>query len=121
MEIRRPILKPYDKDKFELVEEYQYKDITVPIGFKTNGANVPRIFWSIFPPNSPEYLSAIILHDYLCDIAKTQKDYKYADNKLKEVMTALGANRFTRQCFYLSCRAYHKIKYKGLKDVDNNI
>lgn len=69
MEIRRPILKPYDKDKFELVEEYQYKDIIVPASYKTNGANVPRVFWSIFPPNSPEYLSAIVVHDWLCEQA----------------------------------------------------
>ena len=86
-EIKRPVLKPYSKDKFELVESYSVtmpifkseliEEITVevPKGYKTNGANIPRIFWSIFPPNSPEYLSAVIAHDYLCD----KSSYKLAD------------------------------------------
>ncbi|MBE3607066.1 DUF1353 domain-containing protein [Campylobacter sp. RM13119] len=107
-EIRRPVLKPYDKDKFELVEDYAYGDIMVPKGYKTDGANVPRIFWSIFPPNSPEYLSAIVIHDYLCD----RKEYFLADRMLKRMMKALGVAEWKIWCFYTACRLYHKIKYK---------
>ncbi|WP_169780208.1 DUF1353 domain-containing protein [Campylobacter curvus] len=107
MEIKRPILKPFSKDKFELVQEYQYKDIIVPIGFKTNGANVPRIFWSIFPPNSPEYLSAILVHDYLCE----QREFRKADETLREMMSELGCSKLKVWIFYTACRIYHKIKY----------
>lgn len=107
MEIRRPILKPYDKDKFELVHEYEYKDIIVPASYKTNGANVPRVFWSIFPPNSPEYLSATLVHDYLCE----QKEFKKADEYLKEMMVELGCSKLKVWIFYTACRIYHKIKY----------
>lgn len=108
MEIKRPILKPFDKDKFELVEAYQYKNILVPKGYKTNGANIPRLFWCIFAPNSPEYLSAVILHDYLCDKEK----YILADNILFDAMSALGVKKWKIYLFYYSCRIYHKIKYK---------
>ena len=107
MEIRRPILKPYDKDKFELVGEYRYKEIIVPTGYKTNGANLPRIFWSIFPPNSPEYLSAALVHDFLCE----QREFKKADEILREMMAGLGCSKFKIYAFYFSCRIYHKIKY----------
>ncbi|QCD44123.1 DUF1353 domain-containing protein [Campylobacter mucosalis] len=108
MSIHNPILKPFSKDKFELVEEYRYQDIIVPVGYKTNGANIPRIFWSVYPPNSPEYLSAILVHDYLCDLEK----YELADEILKEMMTELGCSRLKVSIFYLCCRVYHKLRYR---------
>ena len=49
--VNRPILKPVGKYQFELVENYRYRDIVIPKGYITDGASVPRIFWSIFPPN----------------------------------------------------------------------
>ena len=106
-DIRRPILKPFSKDKFELVEDYHYSNVIVPKGYKTNGANVPRILWSIFPPNSPEYLSAVVVHDYLCD----KSSYKLADELLKEMMSELGVAKWKILLFYYSVRAYHIIKY----------
>lgn len=113
--MNRVILKPFLKDRFELVEDYLYKDITVPKGYQTNGANIPRIFWSIFPPNSPEYISAVVMHDYLCDNAKSKADYKYADKMLYEMMIALEVSKWKCTVFYLACRAYHKIRYWGLR------
>lgn len=106
-EIRRPILKPFSKDRFELVEDYRYGDVIVPKGYKTNGANVPRILWSIFPPNSPEYLSAVVAHDYLCD----KGFYKLADETLKEIMSELGVAKWKIRCFYTACKAWHKLRY----------
>ena len=106
-EIRRPILKPYSKDRFELCEDYRYGNIIVPKGYKTNGANVPRILWGIFPPNSPEYLSAVVVHDYLCD----KSSYKLADEILKEMMSELGVAKWKIYCFYYACRVWHLIKY----------
>ena len=119
-EVKRPVLKPYSKDRFELVEPYSVtmpifkselvEEITVevPKGYKTNGANVPRIFWSIFPPNSPEYLSAVLAHDYLYD----KGFYKLADETLKEMMSELGVAKWKIYCFYMACRIWHKIKYR---------
>lgn len=106
-EIKRPILKPFSKDKFELVEDYRYGNVIVPKGYKTNGANVPRLFWSIFPPNSPEYLSAAIAHDYLCD----KGFYKLADETLREMMSELGVAKWKIYCFYTACRVWHKLRY----------
>ncbi|MBR8464266.1 DUF1353 domain-containing protein [Campylobacter sp. faydin G-24] len=107
VKISRPLLKPFDKDKFELVQIYTYKDITIPAGYKTNGANIPRIFWSVLPPNSPEYLSAVIVHDYLCD----KEEYKKADEILKQMMIALEVTKWKVYAFYYGCRIYHRIKY----------
>ena len=118
-EIRRPILKPYSKDRFELVEPYSVtmpifksesvEEITVevPKGYKTNGANIPRIFWSIFPPNSPEYLSAVVVHDYLCEL----KLYALADEALRHIMANLVVAKWKIYCFYYACRVWHKLRY----------
>ena len=127
IKIRRPTLKPFSKDKFELVEPYKYKDIKIPVGYKTNGANIPRIFWFIFPPNSPEYLSAIVVHDWLCEQAAKLggadehparvfaagqfEAFKKADEILREMMTGLGCSKFKIYAFYVSCRIYHILKY----------
>ncbi|WP_141093174.1 DUF1353 domain-containing protein, partial [Campylobacter hyointestinalis] len=73
------------------------------------------VFWSIFPPNSPEYISAVVMHDWLCDNAKSKADYKYADKMLYEMMIALEVSKWKCKVFYLACRVWHKIRYWGLR------
>ncbi|MBZ7981948.1 DUF1353 domain-containing protein [Campylobacter sp. RM12640] len=119
----RVVLKPFDKDKFELIENYSYECgfgvVDIPTGYKTNGANIPRVFWSIYPPNSPEYLSAVVVHDFLCDKAykndKNYDDFILADNIFFIALKELGVDRFKSALFYLSCKSYHFMKYKFLR------
>ncbi|CUU77311.1 Protein of uncharacterised function (DUF1353) [Campylobacter hyointestinalis subsp. hyointestinalis] len=119
IEIRRPVLKPYSKDRFVVVRSYQtdvplsgdeIHTIKIPAGYMTNGADIPRVFWSIFPPNSPEYLSAVVVHDFLCDRARKKEDFRQADEIFYEMMIALEVSKWKCRVFYLACRAYHKIK-----------
>jgi hypothetical protein len=42
-----------------------FVEITVPEGFETDLASVPRLFWSIIPPFG-KYNRAAIIHDYMC-------------------------------------------------------
>ena len=63
------ILKPVGEHYFELVKDFKvdvlgYK-ITVPKGFRSDLASVPRIFWPIIPRHG-RYTIAAIVHDYLC-------------------------------------------------------
>lgn len=115
IEIRRPVLKPYSKDRFELVENYSYKTLSIPKGYQTNGANIPRVFWSLFPPNSPEYLSAVVAHDFLCDRARKKEDFRQADEIFYEMLKELGVSKIKAITFYLSVRLYHKIRHCGLR------
>lgn len=39
--------------------------ITVPEGFRTDLASVPRLLHPLFPPDG-EYAEAAVIHDYLC-------------------------------------------------------
>ena len=68
-----PILIPTSSNTFTLLENYNYKEIIVPRGYETNGADVPRIFWSIIPPFKPKYLPAVVVHDYLCSLKQYEK------------------------------------------------
>lgn len=105
----RVVVQPIGKDKFRVYKDFKCYGYTVPKGFVTNGANIPRIFWSLFPPNSPEYLSAVVLHDYMC--AKNGVfTYKEADAMLYRAMIDIGVSKWKAKLFYTCCKYYHKFK-----------
>ena len=89
-----------------VIRNYYIHNITIPAGFKTNGANVPRIFWSIIPPFKPKYEPAYIVHDYLCNLER----YKYADEKFKDILLEIEDSIITR-AMVLAVTLYHRIKY----------
>ncbi len=50
---------------FTLREELSYGGLTVPAGFESDGASVPRFFWRIvFPPGDNRALRAAFLHEW---------------------------------------------------------
>lgn len=84
------IVSPLPNHKYMVKSDYRYKDVLVPVGFVTNGADVPRLFWSFYPPNRSDYLPAVLVHDYLCSI----EEYEKADKYFKEILEALEINKF---------------------------
>lgn len=122
-EIKRVLLKPITKDKWELMSDYFYEcgfaKVEIKKGFISNGANIPRFLWSFYPPNSPEYISASVIHDFLCDKAyqnnKSYEDFILADKVFFIALKELGVDRFKSALFYLSCKTYHYLKYKLLR------
>ena len=51
---------------FMLLEPLFWGGISVPAGFESDGASVPRFFWRlVFPPGDSQALRAAILHDYI--------------------------------------------------------
>lgn len=107
--MKRVVIKPYSKDRYEVAENYIYDDIVIPKGYKTNGADIPRIFWSIFPPNSPEYMSAVVVHDYMCDNDKLFSK-EYADNVFKKALQELEVNPIKVWIFYNVVKYAHKLE-----------
>ncbi|MDE1465311.1 DUF1353 domain-containing protein [Spartinivicinus poritis] len=98
-----------NKRKWVLTEELkyysaQYQTITVPAGFTTDLASIPRLLWSVFPPDGP-YLEAAVLHDYLyskqpaLDISRKQ-----ADKVFLKAMRALGVPGWKRYSIYYGVR-----------------
>jgi len=87
---RDVIISPLPENRYILIEKYKYRDVVVPVGFVTNGADIPRAFWSFYPPNRSDYLPAVIVHDYLCSIG----EYEKADRYFREILVALGISDF---------------------------
>lgn len=114
MSLKRTIIKPYDKDKFELVEDYEFTlpsfKAIIPRGFISDGASIPRIFWSLYPPYKSEYFTACIIHDFYCQKARNRQDYKNADKALKEAMEDLQIDKTTITIFYNACYVFHTCK-----------
>ena len=116
------IISPHiDGKHWKLIEKFRYrvgnmesKDIiSVPAGFVTDFASVPRIFWSIFPPWGG-YGKATILHDYLYLEKKRTK--KESDLIFLEAMEVLEVRKLKRKIMYLAvrifgCRSWNKKKF----------
>jgi hypothetical protein len=54
-------------------QERQFEAVNVPIGFVTDFASIPRVFWSLLPPDGA-YTYPAILHDYLYWVQTRPRD-----------------------------------------------
>ncbi|EAH9843942.1 DUF1353 domain-containing protein [Campylobacter upsaliensis] len=130
MSLKRVVVKPYDRYKFEVWEDFNYQielkenefiSGVVPKGYTTDGASIPRIFWSLYPPYKSEYFSACVLHDYLCSRAmhetSIKEAYKRADLAFYKHLRLLNVNFATCFIFYHWVDKFHKLKcyFKGYK------
>lgn len=77
--------------------------ITVPVGFDTDFASIPRIFWGILPPNG-RYGKAAVVHDYCYRTACY--DRKTSDVIFLEGMCVLGVGELTKAIIYYAVRLF---------------
>ena len=91
-----------------VLEEYTYRDVTLKVGYESNGASIPRIFWTLYPPFYPDYKTASFVHDHLCKLDQ----YEKADRYFYELLTKTGVNKTTRRHLYKSVRLWHYVAYK---------
>lgn len=70
--------------------EWQDRRLTVPAGFKSDGASVPRAFWRVvFPSSDTTALRAAFVHDYIyrthpLDWTKEDADNLFFDFLVKD-------------------------------------
>ncbi len=86
---------------FELIHAIRFessagKVITVPAGYRTDFASVPRFFHRIVSPVG-RHGKAAIVHDWLCDESPKTTDYWQAAEIFDEAMEALGVSRLRRK------------------------
>ena len=79
--------------------------VTVPQGYVTDFASVPRFFWRVFPPTG-KYTRSAVVHDYLCDI---RIDQPLADAIFLAAMKQDGVKLWRRTTIYYAVRAYQTI------------
>lgn len=73
--------------------------IDVPVGFKTDFASIPRLFWLFLPPDG-QYTQAAVLHDFLC-VSKRYSKLRTSEI-FHEAMRVLGVGRRTARLMFLA-------------------
>jgi hypothetical protein len=77
--------------------------ITVPAGFKTNFASVPRIFWPILSPID-DHGKAAVIHDYC--YAKGLYNRRISDKIFREGLRVLNVKSWKVFCMYYGLRMF---------------
>jgi hypothetical protein len=104
---------------FYIGEVKDQRYVLIPKGYVTDGASVPRIFWSIFPPWGV-YGQAAIVHDYLCDFRKLTRNgdkgvydmtQKEIDDIFYDAMKVAGTPLWKRVLIHRAVRLYHNLGF----------
>ncbi len=95
--------------------------ITVPKGFQTDFASVPRLFWMIIPPDG-KYTQAAVVHDFLYH--KHLHSRYVSDRIFLEAMTVLEVPKWKRLVMYRAVRIFGgfvwETRKKGKKNEKSN-
>lgn len=100
-----------------LVYSGKWEDFTVPPGFRTDFASVPRAFWATHPPYG-RHTKAAVLHDWLyrekpvtrrTGLPITRKD---ADGIFERTMRELGTAWWRRKTMWAAVRLFGWIGFR---------
>lgn len=92
---------------FRLLEPLQYGALTVPAGFESDGASVPRFFWRlVFPPGDADALRAAILHDYIYREHPAGWDRSAADRLFRDVLLIDGVPGWRSRLAWAAVRIF---------------
>jgi hypothetical protein len=89
----------------------------VPKNFKTNLASIPRVLWSLIPPQFTSFVAPAILHDFLYN-CPGNLNRRYADEVLYSALRAEGVSPLTAVKFYLAVRWFGAINFQGGRDCN---
>ena len=89
--------------------------VKVPKGFITDLASIPRVFWSIFPPDG-NYTQAAVLHDYLYQMNLFIR--KECDGIFLQAMKILKVPLWKRSVMYSALRMFGWICWEKRRDED---
>ena len=104
-----PAIQPTSNNKFVLLEEYRYRAVKIPVGYETNGADIPRMFWWFIPPFKPKFLPAVLVHDFLIEKATNRIDICIANEYFEEILLTIE-NSFKTRVMVRAVKLYWKIK-----------
>jgi hypothetical protein len=104
---------------WKLLEEFRYKSdtlsrvVTVPLGYVTDLASVPRVMRWLVPVANAKNRKAAVVHDWLC--SKEVQDsmgisQRQADEVFREALTASGVSFIGRWGMWLPVRSFQSIK-----------
>jgi hypothetical protein len=95
-------------DKWRLISNWTiYLDgmeWTVPKGYITDLASIPRLFWRMFPRGYGPSRRAAIFHDWCYSHGHRWCSKEYADEALRSIMIEDGAPEWAAWCFHRAVR-----------------
>ena len=101
--------------RWRLVEDFGYESragrvLTVPAGFETDFASVPRLLWPILPLSDAVYDKAAVLHDYAVRNRK-RLGYSLMDchQLFREVLLFSGTGRVKTAVMYAAVVCFNWI------------
>ncbi len=110
---------------YEIREPFSYRSsvlyghiVTVPAGYVTDFASIPRIAWNILDPESPIIGWPSVIHDWLySNHGKLPDGFTYArenaDEVLREAMELQGAGAFIRSAVFNAVQLFGKSHWKS--------
>jgi hypothetical protein len=123
------VLEELDKGFWKLKDDFSYENdyikATVKAGFTTDGASIPKAFWSIVGnPLENDLLNPAIIHDGLYTLMQLKR--LECDKMLKEMLLFNGVSKIKAFFIYYAVRLFggshwkkyttDKIKYVEIKD-----
>jgi hypothetical protein len=81
----------------------------VPEGFVTDFASIPRLFWSLLPPDDYQYTAASIVHDRLYETHEMTRPE--ADKVFYRAMAIYHTPKWKRVIMYLAVRLFGRSAY----------
>lgn len=94
--------------EFDFASQVLERIVRVPVGFVTDFASIPRLFWAILPPTGT-YGKAAVIHDDCYqnpEMIAPPVSRLLADRTLREGMIALDVPWVTRAVIYWAVRAF---------------
>ena len=85
-----------------LTAEWRGKRVTVPAGFRSDGASVPRFFWRfVFPPGDTRAMRAAFVHDWIYRTHPENWTKEEADELFRELLIEDGMpERYARRAYW---------------------
>ena len=85
--------------------EWRERSFTIPAGFESDGASVPRFFWRIVcPPTDPQAVRAGVAHDYIYRTQPEGWTRAEADKMFYDLLVEDGMYRCRARLAYLGVR-----------------
>lgn len=92
---------------YRLLEDLHWGGITVPVGFESDGASVPRFFWRVvFPPGDEHALRAAFFHDWIYRTHPAGWSRAAADNLFYSLLVADGVPKTRAKLAYWGVRLF---------------
>ena len=91
--------------EFRFVTSWGYT-VTVPAGFVTDYASIPRFLWRIAPPATGRHVWPAVLHDRLYRCPEEPVTRKFADEVFLDAMIQSRVPLWKRQAIYRAVRMF---------------